>query len=66
MSKMVKRYDMCAGRDYTHNGEQKTHWVYCGRATAWDDGSISLQPVAWPCFPGWNGKIQLFSEKEQP
>ena len=64
MSKMIKRYNACAGRQYTSNGETKTHWVYCGTATAWDDGSISFQVHAFPAFPGWNGKIQFYPEKE--
>lgn len=66
MSKMIKRYDASAGREYTHKGETKTHWVYCGSATAWDDGSISLRLDAVPTFPGWNGKIQLFPERDNP
>lgn len=65
MSKMTKRYDGCVGRDYELRGEKKTHWMNIGSATAWDDGSLSFQLHAMPCFPGWNGKIQFFPVKEQ-
>lgn len=65
MSKMVKQFDACAGRDYkVSNGEQKTHWIHCGRMTQWDDGTFSLELHALPTFPNWNGKIQVFPQRE--
>jgi len=65
MSKMIKRYDAAAGRDYVTHGQTKTHWINVGSATAWDDGTISFQMHALPCFQGWSGKIQFFPVKEQ-
>jgi len=65
MSKMVKQFDACAGRDYkVSSGEEKTHWIHCGRMTQWDDDTFTFEQHAVPTFPGWNGKIKMFPQRE--
>jgi hypothetical protein len=71
MSSPTKRYDVVAARPYTtRDGEDKKQWINVGRATAWDDGGISLELHAVPVGGWWDGKLSLFEPKpkegEQP
>lgn len=66
MSAIKQRFDAVAARKYTtRNGEDKTQWVNVGRAVEWDDGGLEIELNAMPCFPGWNGKIKLFVQKDR-
>jgi hypothetical protein len=64
MSAPTKRYDVVAGRPYTtRDGEDKKQWINVGRATAWDDGGISIELHAIPCGNWFDGKLSLFEQK---
>lgn len=64
MSAPTKRYDVVAGRPYTtRDGEEKKQWINVGRATAWDDGGISIELHATPCGNWFDGKLSLFEQK---
>ena len=64
MSAPTKRYDVVAGRPYTtRDGEEKKQWINVGRATAWDDGGISIELHATPCGNWFDGKLNLFEQK---
>lgn len=64
MSAPTKRYDVCAGRPYTtRDGKEKKHWINVGRATAWDDGGISIELHATPAGNWFDGKLSLFEQK---
>lgn len=66
MSGIKQKFDAVAARKYTtRSGEEKTSWVNVGRAVEWDDGGVEVELNALPCFPGWNGKIKLFVQKER-
>jgi hypothetical protein len=66
MSSPSKRYDVVAGRPYTaRDGEEKKHWINVGRATAWDDGGISIELHAIPVGGWFDGKLNLFEQKER-
>jgi hypothetical protein len=66
MSSPIKRYDVVAGRPYTaRDGEEKKHWINVGRATAWDDGGISIELHAIPVGGWFDGKLNLFEQKER-
>lgn len=64
MSSPTKRYDVVAARPYTtRDGEDKKQWINVGRATAWDDGGISLELHAIPVGGWFDGKLSLFEPK---
>jgi hypothetical protein len=63
MSKPVRRFDVCAGRPYTSNGEEKKHWINVGRMTEWDDGSFSIELHAVPVGDWFDGRLQAFEPK---
>lgn len=64
MSSPTKRYDVVAARPYTtKDGEEKKQWINVGRATAWDDGGISLELHAIPVGGWFDGKLNLFEPK---
>lgn len=66
MSSPTKRYDVVAGRPYTaRDGEEKKQWINVGRATAWDDGGISIELHAIPVGGWFDGKLNLFEQKER-
>jgi hypothetical protein len=66
MSSIKTRFDAVAARKYTtRDGQEKTQWVNVGRGVEWDDGGVEIELNAMPCFPGWNGKIKLFVQKER-
>ncbi len=66
MSSIKTRFDAVAARKYTtRDGEEKTQWVNVGRAVEWDDGGLEVELNALPCFPGWNGKLKLFVQKDR-
>lgn len=63
MSNPTKRFDVVAGRPYISGGEEKKHWINVGRATAWDDGGISIEMFAVPVGAWFDGKLNLFEQK---
>jgi hypothetical protein len=64
MSSPTKRYDVVAARPYTNrDGEEKKQWINVGRATAWDDGGISIELHAIPVGGWFDGKLSLFEPK---
>ena len=66
MAQPTERYDVCAGRPYTtRNGEDKKQWINVGRATKWDDGGISIELHAVPVGQWFDGKLNLFVQKER-
>ena len=65
MSTVTKRFDIVAGRKYDVRGETKTHWVNCGDAAQWDDGSISLRLNSVPVGNWFDGKLNLFEQKDK-
>jgi len=66
MAQPTERYDVCAGRPYTtRNGESKKQWINVGRATKWDDGGISIELHAMPVGQWFDGKLNLFVQKER-
>lgn len=66
MSAPTKRYDVVAGRPYTtRDGEEKKHWINVGRGSLWDDGGISIELHAVPVGAWFDGKLNLFEQKER-
>ena len=66
MSGIKQRFDLVAARKYTtRDGEEKTQWSNHGRAVEWDDGGIEIELTSLPVFPGWNGKLKLFVQKDR-
>lgn len=66
MAQPTERYDVCAGRPYTtRDGEEKKQWINVGRATKWDDGGISIELHAVPVGQWFDGKLNLFAQKER-
>jgi hypothetical protein len=63
MSKPVRRFDVCAGRPYTSNGEEKKHWINVGRMTEWDDGNFSIELHATPAGCWFDGRLAVFEPK---
>jgi len=66
MAQPTERYDVCAGRPYTtRDGEERKQWINVGRATKWDDGGISIELHAVPVGQWFDGKLNLFAQKER-
>jgi hypothetical protein len=66
MSGIKTKFDAVAARKYQkRDGSEATQWVNVGRAVEWDDGGVEIELSALPCFPGWNGKIKLFVQKDK-
>jgi hypothetical protein len=66
MSAPRKRFDLVAGRKYTtRNGDEKTHWLNCGEAVEWDDGSITIQQRTVPVGGWFDGTLRLFERRER-
>jgi hypothetical protein len=63
MSKPVRRFDLCAGRPYTSNGEDKKQWINVGRMTEWDDGNFSIELHAVPVGSWFDGRLAAFEPK---
>lgn len=66
MSQIKQRFDLVAARKYiTRGGEEKTQWSNHGRAVEWEDGGMEIELTSLPVFPGWNGKLKLFVQKDR-
>jgi len=57
---MGKKYDVVYARNYTQNGEEKTHWINCGAVIETAKGfSLKLETIP----VGFNGWFSLFEPK---
>lgn len=66
MSAPVKRFDLVAGRKYSkRDGTEATHWINCGEAVEWDDGSITIKQRTVPVGNWFDGTLRLFERKER-
>ena len=66
MSSIKTKFDAVAARKYAkRDGSEATQWINVGRGVEWEDGGIEIELNAFPCFPGWNGKVKLFVQKDK-
>ena len=63
---MKEAKDICVGRKYTSNGEEKTQWMNIGKVFISEDGKMSGVINLIPT--NWDGNFQIFEKKkeEQP